>query len=60
MRYRLDVVAADVADTTVQALLEIAWWDWDAAKVTRNLERIVTADLAALRGCEEAAVSPRA
>ena len=38
-------------DETIQALLEIAWWDWDIGKVTRNLERIVAADLEGLRGC---------
>jgi virginiamycin A acetyltransferase len=40
------------SDETIQALLGIAWWDWDAGKVTRNLERIVAADLAALRNCK--------
>ncbi len=40
------------SDETIQALLEIAWWDWDIGKVTRNLERIVAADLEALRRCE--------
>jgi virginiamycin A acetyltransferase len=36
-------------DDVIAALLEIRWWDWDAAKVTRNLEAIVGADLEALR-----------
>lgn len=36
-------------DATIAALLEIAWWSWDIAKISRNLERIVGADLAALR-----------
>lgn len=40
------------SDETIQALLEIAWWDWDIGKVTRNLERIVGADLTALRSSE--------
>lgn len=39
------------SDETIEALLEIAWWDWDIGKVTRNLERIVGADLEGLRGC---------
>jgi virginiamycin A acetyltransferase len=33
---------------TVARLLDTAWWDWDAAKVTRNLNAIRGADLAAL------------
>lgn len=36
---------------TVAELLRIRWWDWDAAKITRNLPSIVAADLAALAGC---------
>lgn len=36
-------------DDVAHALLEIAWWDWDAAKVTRNLAAIAGADLDALR-----------
>jgi len=36
-------------DETIQALLEIAWWDWDVEKVSRNLEAIVGADVEALR-----------
>jgi virginiamycin A acetyltransferase len=34
---------------TIQSLLEIAWWDWDIEKITRNLTRIVSADLEGLR-----------
>ncbi|MBD2579529.1 Vat family streptogramin A O-acetyltransferase [Oscillatoria sp. FACHB-1406] len=30
-------------------LLEIAWWDWEIEKISRNLERIVGADLEALK-----------
>jgi len=37
------------SDETIAALIEIAWWDWDAAKISRNLERIMAADLEALR-----------
>jgi virginiamycin A acetyltransferase len=33
---------------TVQRLLRIAGWDGDAARVTRHLDKIVGADLAAL------------
>ena len=36
---------------TVQALLDIAWWNWDIDKITRNLRHIVDADIQALRGC---------
>lgn len=36
-------------DETVAALLEIAWWDWDVEKITRHLDKIVAADLDALR-----------
>lgn len=34
---------------TIAALLEIAWWHWDAAKITHHLEAIRGCDLAALR-----------
>jgi virginiamycin A acetyltransferase len=37
---------------TVRELLAIRWWDWPADKVTRNLEHVVGADLAALRSAE--------
>ncbi|MGB1091556.1 MAG: CatB-related O-acetyltransferase, partial [Oceanobacter sp.] len=30
---------------TVQRLLEIRWWDWDAEKITRNLEGIISQNL---------------
>lgn len=33
----------------VEALLDVAWWDWDIEKVTRNLQHIVSADIDALR-----------
>jgi virginiamycin A acetyltransferase len=39
-------------DDTIGALLEIAWWNWDIEKITRNLEKIVAADIEALRNCE--------
>jgi len=35
-------------DLTIAKLLEIAWWNWDIAKITANLEHIVAADLDAL------------
>lgn len=35
----------------VDVLLEIAWWDWDVEKISRNLESIVSADIDALKRC---------
>lgn len=35
-------------DPTVARLLAVAWWDWPADKVTRNLDAIRGADVAAL------------
>ncbi|PZU96768.1 MAG: Vat family streptogramin A O-acetyltransferase [Pseudanabaena sp.] len=37
---------------TIQSLLEIAWWDWEIAKITRNLDKIVSADIEALISCQ--------
>jgi virginiamycin A acetyltransferase len=34
---------------TRQALSEIAWWDWDADKITRNVQAICSGDLLALK-----------
>lgn len=34
------------------ALLGIGWWNWDIAKITRNLGCIVSADITALRQAE--------
>jgi len=42
IRYRFD---AEIRE----ALLDIAWWDWDAEKITRNLRAIAGGDLQALR-----------
>jgi virginiamycin A acetyltransferase len=39
------------ADDVIRALLEVAWWHWDSAKITRNLEHILAADLEALQTC---------
>jgi virginiamycin A acetyltransferase len=36
-------------DEVIRELLEIRWWDWDVARITRYLEAIVSADLDALR-----------
>ncbi|MEM1130489.1 MAG: CatB-related O-acetyltransferase [Pseudomonadota bacterium] len=37
---------------TIEALLRIAWWDWPADKITRNLNAIRGADLTALDQAE--------
>ena len=39
-------------DDAIRALLEVAWWNWDIEKITRNLEKIVAADIEGLRNCE--------
>ncbi|MCP6760770.1 MAG: Vat family streptogramin A O-acetyltransferase [Fischerella sp. CENA71] len=38
-------------DEIIKTLLEIAWWNWDIEKITRNLEKIVGADIEALKNC---------
>lgn len=43
------VIRARFDDVTIRALLEIRWWDWDAAKITRNLPAICGADIELLR-----------
>ncbi len=35
----------------INILLETAWWNWDVEKITRNLEKIVGADIEALKRC---------
>ncbi len=32
----------------IQQLLQIRWWDWDAAKITRNLPLLTSSDVAKL------------
>ena len=39
-------------DEAIRSLLEVAWWNWDIEKITRNLEKIVAADIEALINCE--------
>ncbi len=39
------------SDETIDTLLEIAWWNWNIEKITRNLEKIVGADIEALKMC---------
>jgi virginiamycin A acetyltransferase len=40
------------SDTVIKTLLEIAWWDWEIEKITRHLDKIVNADIKALRNCQ--------
>lgn len=42
IRYRFD-------EATRRELTDIAWWDWDAAMITRNVQAICSNDLAALK-----------
>ncbi len=44
LRYRF-------SEEIIAQLLEIAWWHWDVAKISRNLEAIVGADIVALQAC---------
>lgn len=43
------VIRQRFSDEIIDVLLEIAWWNWDIEKITRNLEKIVGADIEALR-----------
>lgn len=42
IRRRFDAV-------TVEALLQVAWWDWPMDKITRNLKAICNSDLGVLK-----------
>ena len=33
----------------IETLLEIAWWNWDIKKISQNLDKIVAADIDALK-----------
>ena len=37
------------SDEVIAALLDIRWWDWDIAKITRHLPAICSGDLEALQ-----------
>lgn len=39
-------------DDVIRVLLAIAWWNWDIEKITRNLDKIVGADIKSLINCE--------
>ena len=45
------VIRQRFPDKIVETLLEIAWWNWNIEKITRNLEKIVSADIEALKDC---------
>lgn len=36
------------SDAEITRLLDLRWWDWPVAKITRNLRALMTADVAAL------------
>lgn len=46
------VIRKRFADDVIDTLLEIAWWNWEIDKITRNLEKIVGGDIDALKNCE--------
>ena len=37
-------------DATIEALLDIAWWEWDIDRIVANEPAIVGADLSVLQG----------
>lgn len=39
------------SEEVIQELLQIAWWNWDIEKISRNLDKISGADIVALRTC---------
>ncbi len=39
-------------DSVVRSLIEIAWWNWDIEKITRNLKQITSADIKTLKTCD--------
>lgn len=39
-------------DEVIKSLLKVVWWNWDIEKITRNLEKIVAADIEALINCQ--------
>lgn len=45
------VIRQRFSDEIVQILLEIAWWNWEIEDITRNLEKIVSADIEVLKMC---------
>lgn len=43
------VIKSRFDESTINALLDIAWWDWSAEEITAKLEAIVGSDLEALQ-----------
>lgn len=46
IKYRFD-------EQTIQALQDIAWWDWSAEKITQHLDAIASADLNRLQAAKD-------
>ncbi|MBE9170227.1 CatB-related O-acetyltransferase [Pleurocapsales cyanobacterium LEGE 06147] len=46
-----NVLRKRFSEETIELLLEISWWNWDIKKITKNLEKIVSADIEALKVC---------
>ncbi|WP_371995055.1 Vat family streptogramin A O-acetyltransferase [Shewanella sp. 10N.286.54.B9] len=44
-----EVIKHRFEQRTIEQLLDIAWWDWTAEKITTNLEAIVGANISALQ-----------
>ncbi len=47
------VITPRFTQKQVEELEAIAWWDWPIEKVTRHLQHIVAANIAALKACTE-------
>ncbi|WP_036480105.1 Vat family streptogramin A O-acetyltransferase [Myxosarcina sp. GI1] len=45
------VIRQRFSDEIILVLLEICWWNWNIEKITKNLEKIVSADIDALKMC---------
>ena len=40
------------SEEIINELLDIAWWEWNIEKISRNLEKIISADIDALRNSD--------
>ena len=45
------IIRQRFSDEIIQDLLEIAWWNWQIEKITEHLDKIVGADIDALKRC---------
>lgn len=43
------VIKSRYSEETIDTLLDIAWWDWEAERISRNMSAIMGADLETLR-----------